>query len=85
MIPLERCEKIPSSAPTLDKVDKSKSKKVFKYKNLWFYFTDTQDGIKFYSIDLGILLFYTPKSKTYAMMFLDKKIDELIRLINGMD
>lgn len=82
---LEECTKIPSSAPSLDKVTSSKSKKIFKYKDLWFFFTDTKQGITFYSIDLGVQLFHTSKDKTFAMKFLDKNIDALIGLVNGMD
>lgn len=82
MIPIERCEKIPSSAPTLDKINKSKSKKIFKLEELWFYFTETKErGLEIYSIDLGIRLIQTWNGKTKALSFLHKRLGDIRGLL----
>jgi len=82
MIPLHMCEDIPSSAPTLDKVHKSKSKKVFKLYELHFFITETKDrGIEIYSIELGKRLLQTFNGKNKALEFLYNHIDDVRGLI----
>lgn len=85
MNPIEGCEQIPTSAPTLDKVSKSKSKKIFKYKDLWFYYTDTKSlNISVYSIDLGVRIFHLVKTKNQMMCLIDVHYREIEEVINGL-
>jgi len=73
MIALCDCEKIPSSAPTIEKVGKSKSKKVLKLNGMYFFVAETKGLTKIYSIDLGIKLLAT-HPKSHAMNCLVKRL-----------
>jgi hypothetical protein len=56
-VPIDKCEPIPKSAPTLDKANKSKSEKVVSNEGLWFFISKTKAMTKIYSIDLGVKVF----------------------------
>lgn len=85
MRPIAECFDIPVSAPTMEKVGKSKSKKLFKYEGLHFFMTESKaDGFKLFSIELGKQVSWG-ETKTKAMKILHKHIDELKELINELD
>jgi len=87
MIKLEECEGLPPSAPTIDKVKKSKSKKVFRLKDLYFFMTVQEEKsnypiVSIYSIDLGIKVITTVNGKNNALILLNKHFNELERIVN---
>lgn len=78
---IDDCFDIPSSAPSIDKASKSKSKKVFKLGLLYFFMRDTANGVWIYSIDLGKQLLWA-QDKTKAMNLLVRRLDEVKDLVN---
>lgn len=77
---LSDCFPIPKSAPTLEKAPKSKSKKVFKMNDMWFFVTDTKHESIGYSIDLGVQIVNSNK-KSKVMNYIAEHLDEIAEYI----
>jgi hypothetical protein len=80
---LSECFEIPKSAPTLEKAPKSKSKKVFKLKDEWFFLAQSGVGSTLYSIRLRVQLAYyshQDKDKIFRSVM---KIADAIKGLNS--
>ena len=83
MIPLEQCFLIPASAPSLEKAPKSKSKKVFKLKDEWFFIGEANGSTKLFSIRLGVqLAFFGHQDKDRIFKWILSKMEEIKSVSN---
>jgi len=78
---IEDCYKIPASAPTMDKVKKSKSKKLMKLDDMYFFIAETKEITRIYSVNLGIqVLAAYPRS--HALNMLIKRLHHIKGLVH---
>lgn len=66
----------------MDKVDKSKSKKLLKLGGLHFFIAETKKSTTFYSIEIGGQLFATGLSKNEALEDLISKLPAIQQVID---
>jgi hypothetical protein len=73
---LHNLEPIPKSAPTIDKLTKTKSKKVIKLNDYHFFVSESKLlGLKVFSIELGCLIFASPfLTRNEAIEYINAKI-----------
>lgn len=84
MNPISQCIEAPASMPDISKIEKSKSNKKFKYKDIWFFIaTQNKDKyVQIYSVDLRVQVVSSVIGKNHALKILDKHIEELRKVIN---